>query len=299
MAFNKIILKHGSSTPNESVISAMTLGEILVQHGSGATETMLHTLDGNSGLTSFPSTAWVEAKVTAAAKHNELVGGTNVAVSAETNDEGVKVYTIDTNENVLLKKDKVLLTEVNLSDDEHGVNVVKTGNDETGYTYEIAAHNLASVKDVEANTELINGLQKTIVDNEKVISAGFNKLNTKVNTLEDMIYGTGATEVIDTLQDVIEWIGTGSGETAANIIADIENLQKTLTGFTSENTVSAKTESLEKEIAALSKSIEDGLGNIDQDFIKAITYKNENLEEVTQTGGTFNMSTVTIDCGTY
>ena len=59
-----IILSHGSSMPVLGNFSA--LGEVLVQHGSGATETMLHTLNAESGVTSFPSTEWVESKISGA-----------------------------------------------------------------------------------------------------------------------------------------------------------------------------------------------------------------------------------------
>ena len=60
----QIILTHGTNTPGADVVKGLKLGEVLVQHGTGATETMLHTLDANNGVTSFPSTAWVENKVT-------------------------------------------------------------------------------------------------------------------------------------------------------------------------------------------------------------------------------------------
>ena len=56
-----IILSHGNGAVDAAKFNG--LGEVLVQHGTGATETMLHTLNANSGVTSFPSTAWVDKKV--------------------------------------------------------------------------------------------------------------------------------------------------------------------------------------------------------------------------------------------
>ena len=84
-----IILSHGSGTPTAGKFNG--LGEVLVQHGTGATETMLHTLDVNSGVTSFPSTAWVENKVTAINGAAEALAQkvTNLEISATTLDSKI------------------------------------------------------------------------------------------------------------------------------------------------------------------------------------------------------------------
>ena len=69
----------------------------------------------------------------------------------------------------------------------------------------------------------------------------------EVKELQDMLYGSGATEAIDTLKDVIDWIDNDTTG-AAKIVSDIENLQKVTSGYTQENAISNAFNAIQTQI---------------------------------------------------
>ena len=75
----------------------------------------------------------------------------------------------------------------------------------------------------------------------------------EVKVLQDMLYGTGSTAAIDTLKDVIDWIADDKTG-AADIVADIEELQKVTSGYTSANTIKTAIDGVQTQINDLGKT---------------------------------------------
>lgn len=241
-----IILSHGNGAVDNSKFNS--LGEVLVQHGSGATETMLHTLDANSGVTSFPSTAWVENKVdvnynAATAYTKDLV---DVEVSARTEAiQGVEDAISDINDTIASIQSAA--TE-NLQDAKDYADDLISG---LKGTFEGT---------IGALEDRVDGLEERVEKNERKLGVLFSGeteeksvrtiAQEEVKVLEEMLYGSGATEAIDTLKDVIDWID--SDETgAAKIVADIENLQKVTSGYTGENAIKTAVDALGERLKAV------------------------------------------------
>ena len=136
----------------------------------------------------------------------------------------------------------------------------------TGHTHESSditdtIDNLGNCE--SGSTELVQGkviyqLQGTVESNsellEKLVAEDDNKsireiAKSEVDAYNDILMGSGATAAIDSLKDVLEWIGENPNKEAAEIISDIVELQGTVTGYTSENTI-------QKAISGLNQSIE-------------------------------------------
>ena len=72
----------------------------------------------------------------------------------------------------------------------------------------------------------------------------------EVKKLEDALYGTGTSAAIDTLKDVIDWIADDKTG-AADMVADIKELQKVTSGYTEANAIKNAIDAINTDIAAL------------------------------------------------
>ena len=72
----------------------------------------------------------------------------------------------------------------------------------------------------------------------------------EVKVLQDMLYGSGSTAVIDTLKDVIDWIADDKTG-AADMVADIAALQQVTSGYTTANAIKNDIQSVKDSVAGL------------------------------------------------
>ena len=233
-----IILTHGSSAPTTAT-TGYVQGEVLVQHGNDALNTALHTLDENGNWVTFPSKDWVNTEI------GKLeIGSVNGEINA--------------------LKGRVEITEGEIDALQEFMTETVPGTYAT--KEQLSGETSARETAISGLTEIVNTKAaqtdlNTAVDRISVIEgsdAGSSMRKVaaeEVKKLEDMLYGTGATEAIDTLKDVIEWIGednSGAGE----IISDIVEIKGTISGYTSQQTIAS-------DINALKGRVEITEGEID------------------------------------
>lgn len=250
-----IILSHGSGTPTVDKFNG--LGEVLVQHGTGATETMLYTLDANSGVTSFPSTAWVNGKITevngAAAALEGRVDAleTSAATLDSKIDTKYAAATAYTDNQIAALRGSFDGTIEALED------VVETKADATALT---ETNNAVSA--LEGRVEVNEGKLATLIggDADKSVRAIANE------ELAAQLIAESASTSLDTLKEIADWIQQHPKDAAAMNTA-IEANASAITTEVSDRKVAV--EAAEARI----KVIED-------DYLKA-SDKNELNELIT------------------
>ena len=351
-----IILSHGSSMPVLGNFSS--LGEVLVQHGSGSTETMLHTLDSESGVTSFPSTKWVEEKIggadvdlrneiaSAKTELNETISSNveslqneiasaktelhetissnveslqNEIASAKTelnetitsNVESLQeqldaheerldnhdvaiadaltaatAYTdsqVQSLKDVEIKNLNDLVSELSATTKEELQNAVSDINETLG---ELSADLAATASTLQANIDTKADLTaytetaeqvKTLVANDSGMSVR-EIAKSEVDKLEEMLYGSGVTEAIDTLKDVIDWIGEDASS-AAKIVSDIQTLNEIVSGYTGTGSIKADVDDLREIVRQNQESLESSLSGKTDDLQTQIDELSENFDE--------------------
>ena len=92
--------------------------------------------------------------------------------------------------------------------------------------------------DTKADTTIVNGIDERLTklignDADKSVRAIANE---EVDTFKNLLYGEGTADVIDTLQDVINWIDSDESG-ATKIVADIAELQKVTSGYEGEKAI--------------------------------------------------------------
>lgn len=336
-----IILTHGSSIPSSGttgVISSMVLGEVLVQHGTGATDTMLHTIyqTGNTEdvLVSFPSTKWVQEKIdslesgamaesieriekeykeavsalTATIEANELVTTKALAANHEDivaisgsvesviSDVSAISGTVEGHEGILEqlstnKLDKIEFEEAKASieDTLTGLTSVLSGYTEQGEV-KSEIDQLKSVKlDATAFTEFSAEYEEHVAEYEA-----------KIKEYDQLLYGSGATEAIETLQDVLDWLdGTKEGTSGATaVIQDVNDLKDKLSDLPSGNTVVEYVTDITSELDGRIETVETEHINVvtilDTDNNKIECKRVEGTNEIT-----IDFSKMIIDGGEY
>ena len=150
-----------------------------------------------------------------------------------------KVNTI----NADIAKAKTTLTEA--SDVTEGVKVsVVTPSAADGHVeYKVEAVGLATSEELSAAKDRISVIEGAYAGRSMKEVA-----DVAVKELEDLLYGEGASNAIDTLQDVINWIDNDQTG-AAKIVSDVENLQKTTAGYDGENTIKKAVDAIDERVS--------------------------------------------------
>ena len=184
----------------------------------------------------------IEAQ-TEAKKHSVVSGGTNITVTTGTTNTGGVKYTISTNDNVLVKSDRVELTTQTIGDSEYGIEVTSSAITDGGKKYTITNKNLASKFEVQSAQTAADKAQKDA-------TSALTQIDTILNS-------TGHTAAIDTLKDVIDWIGTESGNTAANIVSDIQTLKNVTSGYTEVSAIKNEITGITATLTELSDEVNE------------------------------------------
>ena len=191
-----IILTHGSSIPSNGVISGMNLGEVLVQHGTGATDTMLHTIyqTGNTEdvLVSFPSTKWVEEQIKSV--------NVNDAVAAIRQD----IKNIDDKIDEYSGKTDTVLNELTTG-------VTQLQAEDIAINGRIDALD----EDVSGITASIDALNQTVAENKTIAKEYTDE---QVSILKSDV--TGNTKDIESIEAKLEGI---TADTVAEYVTEIAN----------------------------------------------------------------------------
>ena len=194
-----IILTHGSSIPSSGatgVISSMVLGEVLVQHGTGATDTMLHTVyqtgNTNDVLVSFPSTKWVEEQI----------------------------KTVNVNDAVEAIRQDIQAIDGKIDEYSGKTDSVISGISES--ISELQAKDVAIVgridsldEDFSGITASINALNQTVVENKTIAK---NYTDEQVNILKTDV--TANTKDIESIEGKLEGI---TADTVVDYVTEIAN----------------------------------------------------------------------------
>ena len=99
----------------------------------------------------------------------------------------------------------------------------------------------------DPNTYSIEGVNLATKDEVESANGQIQAVNNRIDTL---LNTTGATETIDTIKDLIDWVNNHE-EVKEGILSDIIELEGTVSGFTSTNTIKSTTDSLSGKIDAL------------------------------------------------
>lgn len=124
----KIILKHNSGAPSDSVISNISLGELLVRHADTNVDSALYTKNNKGEKVSFPSKDYVDSKIGA-----DIVSGTtSVSELIAGISQDVQNLTSGSNSNFALI-DKILpVSEFNVDNGDTVVNRIETVDNKLG-----------------------------------------------------------------------------------------------------------------------------------------------------------------------
>ena len=142
---------------------------------------------------------------------------------------------------------------------EAGVKVVKTEAEDGHANYEVTAVGLATTKELDAVEERINTIVGQVEgDDGKSMRAVAKE---EVDSFKELLYGEGTADVIDTLQDVINWIDSDESG-ATKIVADIAELQKVTSGYEGEKAIQNAFNGLDSRVEA-----------IENDYLKAADKK--------------------------
>lgn len=261
----QIILTHGTSTPSVDIIS---LGEVLVQHGSTAAEQGLHTvaeIDGTKKLITFPSKEWISdeiAKVDA--------GGINQTIT----NLQEKVNGIDA---AYKQADGEIAADI--AEIEGRIATIE-GADSGKSIRTIASEEVAAI--VDGAPEAFDTL-KEIAEWIGEDTTNAATLATDVDNLKKVVSdytGEGAiktaiTEVSTNLNGVTERVNTLEG--------DVKDLQDESKNYALQTTVNGIDERV--------TSIEDG-------YVKTVKI-NEQAFAVQENGTIIDLSALVIDGGTY
>ena len=152
---------------------------------------------------------------------------------------------------------------------------------------------------LNANLSALNGKYNDLISSD---TGSIREITIKVlseQLLSGGTEGTMAGESFKTLQELAKWLEEHP-DSAAAMNDDIQELEKTLSGFSSGNTVSSVTSDINSRLSALSAKV-DG---IDANYIKEVkVYKynsnKETNEQTTLTGKTIDLTDMVIDCGEY
>ena len=118
-------------------------------------------------------------------------------------------------------------------------NIITNLDEELSKNAEVIAQSLNDLRN--DLTSIQNELNQSISDGTEITSATtqlvegkavYEYVTSEVGKLEEFLSGSGLTETIDTLKDVIDWIDTGSGQTVADIITNIDSIENRLTAAT-------------------------------------------------------------------
>ena len=295
----QIILTHGNVKPTN--VTGLTKGEVLVQHASDPKELALWTLlDDGQTLEAIPSKSYtdnsisvtkteLEGKISAAqnAATTKVVEGTdvneNLTVAESTAEDGSKTYTINLS-NVAKADDLATVSG--------DVATIKSdylkSEDKTELSNKIAAETSARTEAIESIQNQIDSLGDTYYTEDEIdgfisgITSDIEGVESKVTKLigEDadksvrtianeelakQLIPSGATEALDTLQEIADWIQQHPEDAAAMNTA-ITELQGTVTGYSSTNTIKTAIEGIQTQI--------DNLGNTyatDEELSDAVT----------------------------
>jgi hypothetical protein len=111
---------------------------------------------------------------------------------------------------------------------------VTQSTDETtqSTTYKVAITNkVATAESLKTATDRLEA-----VEGEDKGKSMRTVAKAEVDAFKNLLYGEGTADVIDTLQDVINWIGTDESG-ATKIVADIAELQKVTSGYEGEKAI--------------------------------------------------------------
>lgn len=120
----------------------------------------------------------------------------------------------------------------------------------------------------------------------------------EVKKLEDALYGTGATAAIDTLKDVIDWISEDKVG-AADMVADIEELQKVTSGYTGANAIKNAIKAVDDKVAALDNTyatdaqLSGAVSSLETKISEAKTAATTKVVKGTDTNGQLTISGTT------
>ena len=139
-------------------------------------------------------------------------------------------------------------TTLTTAEPEAGVKVAKTEAEDGHANYEVTAVGLATTKELDAVEERINTIVGQVEgDDGKSMRAVAKE---EVDSFKDLLYGEGTADVIDTLQDVINWIDSDESG-ATKIVADIAELQKVTSGYEGEKAIQTAFNGLDARVVAI------------------------------------------------
>lgn len=290
-----IILTHGNYMPGAEVISGLTLGEVLVQHGTGATDTMLHTVytdeTNENVLVSFPSTEWVQEKIDslesgAMAENIERIEKEyKEAISALT--ETIEANELVTSNALNANRNDIDTISGSVESVIADVSAISGTVAEHTQTLEQLSTNKLDKSAFEEEKALIEGTLtgitseidevKSEIDglkSSKLDATAFTEFNktyeqhvtdttAKFDSIDQLLSGTGTTEAIDTLRDVLEWLQDTKPETsgATAVIQDVKDLKDKLSDLPSGDTVVEYVTGITSELDRRIEVVEGGYIN--------------------------------------
>ena len=112
--------------------------------------------------------------------------------------------------------------------------------------------------ETKADTTIVNGIDERLTklignDADKSVRAIANE---EVDAFKNLLYGEGTADVIDTLQDVINWIDSDESG-ATKIVADIAELQKVTSGYEGEKAIQNAVNGINDRLTTAEGEIDD------------------------------------------
>ena len=110
----------------------------------------------------------------------------------------------------------------------------------------------------KADSTIVNGIDGRLeaVEGEDKGKSMRTVAKAEVDAFKVLLYGEGTADVIDTLQDVINWIKSDESG-ATKIVADIAELQKVTSGYEGDKAIQNAVNSIDGRLATAEGEIDD------------------------------------------